>query len=226
MAPVSSPSRGFYRLASALSLLLPASMLLLWYYWVFLFIWSAFSSPFAHVTWIPWVSLIKFTLLRNGIRNKSIICLSVFSLSSLWGWVSCHGSVWADFEFQVKINNFVCFKRHSALAIPVQTIHVQFSGCVIVAVWLLVVLLYCSVITVYHCTNIDSNRCYKFVIKFTNLCCTPARNTFIFFLSLKKEKFNSIYAMETHYLPETLQAANHYLWYITSVDVDLHSTKI
>ena len=63
------PPRWLCELASALPLLLPASTLLLWWFFYFCIL---FSSPVVHITWIPWVSLVKSTLLRNGIRNQSI----------------------------------------------------------------------------------------------------------------------------------------------------------
>lgn len=39
---------------------------------LFLFCFSR-SPPIVHIAWNPWVSLVKFTLLRNGIRKQSII---------------------------------------------------------------------------------------------------------------------------------------------------------
>lgn len=93
---VSSPSRWFCGMASALPLLLPDSTLLLWC-WLFFFVFfiCLFSSPVVHITWIPWVSLVKSTLLRNGVRNQSInhslslsVCLSLSSHHTLQfgGW--------------------------------------------------------------------------------------------------------------------------------------------
>lgn len=43
--------------------------------------WFLLSCPVVHITWNPWVSIVKSSMLRNGIRNQSVLFFSLLSFT-------------------------------------------------------------------------------------------------------------------------------------------------
>lgn len=51
--------------------------------------WFLLSCPVVHITWNPWVSIVKSSMLRNGIRNQSVLFFPSF-FHPLWGHVTVY----------------------------------------------------------------------------------------------------------------------------------------